>query len=648
MLKINVKHEFKYYMNRIKQNTAVSEILGTVLLLILVVSSFSVIYSNVLSTPAPRNPLDATIVGRVEGNNLVFEHQKGESLSLDTKITVNMGFKNETFLVKNYLDAESVKDGKWNIGEKVIYPLSYNIHNIQNHFTTGINVADIESNSLDFIATLDVYPETDIGVTITADNLSPSIGSKVNFTIIVTNNNGGTPAINIEILNILSKNFSYFRNITSCGLYNSNTGIWTIPSLEVGESATLTITAIVILTSKPTQLAMILDGSGSISSSDWSLMKEGLASSIENSSIFPHDGNVELTVIQFGGTSAKVELKPTIVTKNNYQSIATTIRSMSQLKGSTPMGCGIRLAADQLRNIGIFDVNKTQIINLVTDGVANVDWKTGYSGTYQGWDGWGKGTDQHHSGNYSAKSNSSRPGDFTCNDLNTTGATSITVDFWYRLHSTNSNNNLKLYFFDGSSYDSIASFGSGTKDKWIHYTKTTNDPQYFKNNFKIRFDTTNINVGGQVWIDDVTIKTNKKELLNDSFESNYWGQNWWNPGLKSAEEASSYLIKTLQMTNDQDEFNSLGVGVGGMYGGPDVDWLKNRIVWPQPGHIAPPYMAGWVKTITSWQDFQRAIREIFKSYFGISNNNSVKIISATPITDPNPENNAVEITIIPH
>jgi len=651
MPKINEKHELKYFMNRIKQNTAVAEILGAVLMLMMVISIFGVIYNNVLSMPPPSNPPNVTIIGRVEGNNLVIEHQKGDSLNLDTKITLNMGIKNDTFLVKDYLDAESIKDGKWNIGEKVIYPLSYNIHNIQNHFTADVTVADIESNSLDFIAALDVYPTTDLGVTINADNLAPAIGSKVNFTIIVTNYIGGTPAINIEILNILSKNFSYFSNVTSCGLYNSNTGIWTIPYLESGESASLTITAIVVLTSTPTQLAMILDGSGSISSTDWSLMKEGLARSIENSSIFPHDGNVELTVIQFGGTSAKVELKPTIVTKNNYPSIATTIRSISQLKGSTPMGCGIRLAADQLRNIGKFDVNTRQIINLVTDGVANVDWKTGYTGTYQGWDGWCKGIDQHHSGNYSAKSNSSRPGDFTCNDLNTTGATSITVDFWYRLHSTSSNNT-KLYFFDGSSYDSIASFGSGTKDTWRHYTKSlssskTSDQQYFKNNFKIRFDTTNINTGGQVWIDDVTIKTNKKELLNDSFESDYWGENWWNPGLKSAEEASSYLNKTLQMTSDQDEFNSLGVGVGGMYGGPDVDWLKDKIVWPQPGHIAPPYIAGWVKTITSWQDFAKAISEIFRSYFGISNNNNVKIISATPTTDPDPENNAVGITIIP-
>ena len=80
-------------------------------------------------------------------------------------------------------------------------------------------------------------------------------------------------------------------------------------SLEIGESVCLTITAIVVLTSEPTQLAMILDGSGSISSSDWNLMREGLARSIENASIFPHDGNVELTVIQFGQTIAQTRIR---------------------------------------------------------------------------------------------------------------------------------------------------------------------------------------------------------------------------------------------------------------------------------------------------------------------------------------------------
>jgi len=632
-------------MNRIKQNTAASEIIGTVLLLSIVVSTFGVIYYNVLSIPPPSNPPNVTINGDVEGNRLVLEHQRGESLSIDTKITLNMDNKNETFLVKKYLDTESIKDGEWNIGEKVIYPFSFNISNIRSYFASHLHVADIESNSLVFMATLDVYPETDLGITMTVDNPSPSIGSKVNFTICVTNYNGGTPAVNIEILNRLSKNFSYFSHVTSTGVYNSNSGIWNISSLESGESACLTITAIVILTSEPTQLAMILDGSGSISFNDWSIMREGLARSIENSSIFPHDGNVELTVIQFGQTFAKLELSPTIVTKNNYVSIGNQIRSMSQLRGTTPMSCGIRLAADQLRNIGNFDANKRQIINLVTDGVANCYWTTGYTGIYQGWDGWCKGDDQSHTGDYSAKSSYNRPGYFTCDDLDTTGATSITVDFWYRLDDTESDD-LYLYFYNGNSYNYIASLGGGTEDTWRHYTNTITNSQYFKQNFKIQLRS-RPEFSENVWIDDVIIKTNNNVLLNDSFESDYWGENWWNPGLKTSEEAQSYLVNTLQMTDDQDEFDALGVGVGGMYGGPDVDWLKNKIVWPQPGHIAPPYIAGWVQTITSWQDFEKVICEIFREYFNISNTNYVKIISSTPSTDPNPGNNEVSIILSP-
>ena len=96
------------------------------------------------------------------------------------------------------------------------------------------------------------------------------------------------------------------------------------------------------------------------------------------------------------------------------------IRSISQLTGATPMSCGIRLAADQLRNIGIFNANKRQIVTLVTDGVANCNWNTGYTGTYQGYDGWFKGDDQVHTGNYSAKSNTLVEMEiFTSDDLDT-------------------------------------------------------------------------------------------------------------------------------------------------------------------------------------------------------------------------------------
>ena len=88
-------------MNKIRQNKAVSEILGTVLLLGLVVASFSVIYYKVYSIPPPSYPPNVTIIGYIEGNNLVFEHQKGDSLPLDTKITLHTNIKKDTFLVQH-------------------------------------------------------------------------------------------------------------------------------------------------------------------------------------------------------------------------------------------------------------------------------------------------------------------------------------------------------------------------------------------------------------------------------------------------------------------------------------------------------------------------------------------------------------------
>jgi FlaG/FlaF family flagellin (archaellin) len=641
---------------------AVSDIIGTAVLLGVAVIVCSVLYNIVLSSPTPQTTPNVTLVGTVIGDTITIEHRGGDDLSLDTKIILRVDQSNQLyqFTVRQGLDSNSLQDGKWNVGEQFRHSLnnltSFNYN--QNSAQAEITIVDPSSNTMVMAGTLDIHPVADVGVTVSVDKPNPKISfthpNYLNIMINVTNYRGDLNNITgIQIKCKLPDTLHYNFHSPSAYDYNNETGIWTIHApLEKKQSIVLTLNTTITINEnvmEPAQLVMILDGSGSISSSDWSLMREGLARSIENSSNFPHDDSVELTVVQFGDVNppyARVEIEPTLVNEANYQQITDHIHNMTQMAnpqegGATPLGCGIRLAADQLRNVGQFDVNKRQIVNLVTDGVPNCDWTTGtYKGTYQGWDGWFKGDDQHHSGNYSAKSSSSRHGDFTSDDLDATGATSITVDFWYRLHSTGSND-LRLYFYDGSSYDSISSLGGGTKDTWVHYTRVITDPQYFKNNFKIRFTTTG---QGTVWIDDVLIKTNKN-LLNDNFEGDYWAEHWWNPGSKSAEEAQSYLVNTLQMTSDKDEFDSLGVGVGGMYGGPDTDWLKNKIVWPQPGHIAPPYTTGWVKTITSWQDFESAISEIFQVQFSFIIG-TVSVINLN-VEDPNHSNDLASVTIIP-
>jgi len=233
-----------------------------------------------------------------------------------------------------------------------------------------------------------------MGIKITVDNFILEIGENIIFTLTLTNH-GNINITGVEIEFILPEELTHYSNKTASGLYKNSTGIWKdIDILNPGQSVVLTVTATVeeLGQGEPTQLAMILDGSSSISSSNWNLMKEGLKQAIRDESVFPHDGSVELTIIQFGGwyPHARVELSPIIITDNvddpgYYMDVSTDIGNIYQLGGYTPTGCGIRLGADQLHDVGNFSPDHLQAIVLVTDGEANCLWTPGgYTAQYKG------------------------------------------------------------------------------------------------------------------------------------------------------------------------------------------------------------------------------------------------------------------------
>jgi FlaG/FlaF family flagellin (archaellin) len=76
-----------------KNNIAVSPIIGTVLLLIIAVGSMSTIYLFVLSDEGPPNQRFVTVIGTVEGTDMVIEHRGGEKLPIE-HITLNVMFLN--------------------------------------------------------------------------------------------------------------------------------------------------------------------------------------------------------------------------------------------------------------------------------------------------------------------------------------------------------------------------------------------------------------------------------------------------------------------------------------------------------------------------------------------------------------------------
>lgn len=108
-------------MNGKRTDEAVSDILGTMLLLTVAVSVFSVISLNTLSGISLEEHLLVTIVGGLEGNNIILTHRGGESLPLETEIVFTIAGTQLNFTAGQLLDNKSKKDGLWTVSELVVY-----------------------------------------------------------------------------------------------------------------------------------------------------------------------------------------------------------------------------------------------------------------------------------------------------------------------------------------------------------------------------------------------------------------------------------------------------------------------------------------------------------------------------------------------
>ena len=117
------------------------------------------------------------------------------------------------------------------------------------------------------------------------------------------------------------------------------------------------------------QLCLVIDGSGSISPGDWLVIVNGIADAVENN--LPHDGTVELSVVQFASI-AQLEVAPVIITAANYQTVANTIRAITQLGTNTATAHGIALGWSTIAASPNFNTFDKQIINLATDGYPNI------------------------------------------------------------------------------------------------------------------------------------------------------------------------------------------------------------------------------------------------------------------------------------
>ena len=136
-----------------RNNQAVAEIVGAMILVAIAVAAFSVIYLNILSDPGPSEETYVTIVGKMETGNVTFDLRRGESLGQDSKILLNIGGDLYNFSANEFLKTNNPSNLLWNIGERFIYPASQFRGDLINRDETvyvDATIVDKKSNSVVF------------------------------------------------------------------------------------------------------------------------------------------------------------------------------------------------------------------------------------------------------------------------------------------------------------------------------------------------------------------------------------------------------------------------------------------------------------------------------------------------------------------
>jgi flagellin-like protein len=138
----------------IKNKKAVSEIVGTIMLLGMAVALFTIVHLMAVNYPFNEPRPSVRLSATIDNDTVIVVHQGGESLPLDTKLM--FALKNETFeddIITNASDKldsyTSNGDKYWGIGEKLLYNTSVDYPSLYlSNFQVRITVIDVDTNSV--------------------------------------------------------------------------------------------------------------------------------------------------------------------------------------------------------------------------------------------------------------------------------------------------------------------------------------------------------------------------------------------------------------------------------------------------------------------------------------------------------------------
>lgn len=148
----------------------------------------------------------------------------------------------------------------------------------------------------------------------------------------------------------------------------------------------------------------------------------------------------------------------------------------------------------------------------LTGAIPQVQFKDGFENDLSKWTNsvatkWNRTAEQKRSGGYSINCGDSDT-NLVSNNIDMSNCTSIKIEFYYRYHIIDDNDNISLQLYDGRDYIDKFELNNGAQDTWNSGSiilDDNNDPNYFHPLFRIKFKWKPIDKNENLWIDDVTV-----------------------------------------------------------------------------------------------------------------------------------------------
>ena len=80
---------------------------------------------------------------------------------MDTSISITYAGKNYSFTVGDIV-VDTNHNGFWNLGEKMIFPFTYDLNNLSKYDDIDVMSVDTESNSIQFLGSVEFHPVVDL------------------------------------------------------------------------------------------------------------------------------------------------------------------------------------------------------------------------------------------------------------------------------------------------------------------------------------------------------------------------------------------------------------------------------------------------------------------------------------------------------